>query len=124
MKISGCSTIRRFVVTTLVGSFALGLATASIAGDSRDVRSITVKFADLNVSNPQGAAVLYGRIARAAKSVCTPADYSPWPISQMNGCVHKAIADAVTKVNQEALYTVYNQHNKPPLPARLLSQTR
>jgi hypothetical protein len=30
----------------------------------------------------------------------------------------------VKKVNQQALYTVYNEHNKTPLTPALLSQTR
>jgi UrcA family protein len=45
----------------IVGALALGSAVAN-AEDSRGARSITVKFADLKVSTPEGAAALYGRL--------------------------------------------------------------
>jgi hypothetical protein len=64
------------------------------------------------------------RIAKAPKSVCilvgSPSNFG----SRDDRCVHKAIADAVTKVNQKELYSVYNQHNTPPLTPTLLAQTR
>lgn len=117
------STRRRFVVTAIAGALALGFAMTSSADQSHDVRQVTVKFADLNISNPEGAAALYGRIRAAASRVCAPDQYSSFPFrSRTDDCIHKAIADAVTKVNQSALYAVYNQHNKTPLPATLLSQ--
>ena len=31
-------------------------------------------------------------------------------------CVHKAIADAVTKVNQPELFAIYNSKNHEPRP--------
>jgi hypothetical protein len=34
----------------------------------------------------------------------------------MGACVHKAIADAVAKVDQPALFAVYNAHNGQPTP--------
>lgn len=115
------NTSSRFAVAAICGSLALGLATAASANDTR---SITVKFADLDVSTQQGANELYGRIAKAAKSVCTLVGSSSIFGSRDERCVHKAIADAVTKVNQKELYTVYNRHNTPPLTPTLLSQTR
>jgi len=54
-----------------------------------------------------------------------PAQSSSDPFkSEFDNCVHKAIADTVTKVNRMELYTVYNQHNTPALPTSLLSQQR
>jgi UrcA family protein len=121
ININTRSFVRRCVAVAICGSFALGLATTASASDER---SITVKFADLDVASPQGAAELYGRIDKAARTVCA---LTGWPgiyPSQFNNCVHKSITDAVTKVNQQALYTVYNEHNKTPLTPALLSQTR
>jgi UrcA family protein len=81
-----------------------------------------VKFTDLKISNPSGALVLYERIRAAAQGACsyywfkTDADEAR--------CVHDAIANGVTKVNQPALSAVYNAKNKTPLPTALVSQNR
>lgn len=117
--------IRHVMTAAIVGTLALGFALPAGAGDATETRSITVKFGDLNVSSPDGAAALYSRIRSAAKTVCGPDESSSYPFrTAFNACVHKAIADAVTKVNRMELYTVYNQHNKPALPTGLLSQQR
>jgi UrcA family protein len=117
--------VRRVFVSAMVGALAVGSTAPSFAADSVAVPSITVKFGDLNVASPEGASALYGRIRMAAKEVCSPLSARDLASqARMGACVHKAIADAVTKVNQPALFLVYNQHNKTPLPAALLSQTR
>lgn len=114
--------IRHVMTAAIVGTLVSGFA---IPAGAADARSITVKFGDLNVSSPEGAAALYARIRSAAKTVCSPAESSADPFrTEFSACVHKAIADAVTKVNRMELYTVYNQHNTPALPTGLLSQQR
>ena len=115
--------IRHVMTAAIVGTLVSGFALPAGAADT--TRSITVKFGDLNVSNAEGAAALYARIRSAAKSVCAPEQSPSDPFStDFRACVHKAIADAVTKVNRMELYTVYNQHNTPALPTGLLSQQR
>ena len=39
-------------------------------------------------------------------------------------CVHDAIANAVTKINQPALSAVYHAKNKTSVPSNLVSQSR
>lgn len=120
-----CINVVRVFIIAMVGSLTAGLAAPSLAADSGDLPSVTVRFGDLNVSSPEGAATLYGRISAAAKGVCASLDGRDLGSrARWDACVHKAIADAVTKVNQPALFVVYNQRNKTPLPAALLSQTR
>ena len=117
------SRFRRYASAAIVGVLALGLGAVASADDS-NVRKITVKFGDLNVSTPEGAAALYARIHSAARSVCAPEDsWFPFRAS-VSECIRKATADAVTKVNQPALIAQYNAHYKTPLPAPLLSQSR
>jgi UrcA family protein len=111
-------------VTAIFGILTLSFGIASFADDGNDVRKVTVKFADLNVSTPEGAATLYSRIRTAAKTVCAPTGYELFPSSGVNDCIQKAIAGAVTKVNQTSLYAVYNEHYRKPLPKTLLSQSR
>jgi UrcA family protein len=104
------------IVATVLSAFAVPV---SAAADS-DVRKVTVKFGDLNLATPEGAAALYARIRVAAREVCTQSS-DIWGSS--DACVQKAIADAVTKVNRPTLFLVYNQHYKPSLPTTLLART-
>jgi UrcA family protein len=80
---------------------------------------MTVKYGDLNLSNPQGAATLYRRIAQAAHAVCDSSDDSPWSLAAVHSCVNKAVTDAVTEVGQPQLIAVYNAKNRQPLPFTL-----
>lgn len=117
--------IRHVTTAAIIVTLASGFALPAGAADTTQVRSMTVRFADLNVSSPQGAAALYARIRSAAKTVCEPAKSIADPFkTRFDACVRKAIADAVIKVNRMELYGVYNQHNKVPLPTTLLSQQR
>lgn len=117
--------IRNVLSAAIVGTLVSGYALSAGAADTTEVRSITVKFGDLNTSSPEGAAALYGRIRAAANTVCSPNESIGSPFrTAFETCVHKAIADAVTKVNRMELYAVYNQHNRPALPPTLLSQQR
>jgi UrcA family protein len=116
--------LRRFVATAILGSLSLGFSGASLADGSSDVRQLTVKYGDLNITNPDGARALYKRISTAAWKVCAPPDGSMRYISETEKCVHKSIADAVTAVNQPALYAAYNEKNKTPLATNLLAQGR
>lgn len=116
------SLIRHVTTAAIIVTLASGFALPAGAADPTEAPRITVKFGDLNVSNPQGAAALYARIRSAAKTVCVPGESRLSPL--VDACVHKAIADAVIRVNRMELYGVYNQHNKPPLQATLLSRQR
>ena len=116
--------LRRVVATAIIGGLSLGFSGASLADGNSDVRQLTVKYGDLNVTNPDGARQLYKRISAAAWKVCAPPDSSMAYMSETERCVHKAIADAVTAVNQPALFAAYNEKNKTPLPTSLLAQGR
>jgi UrcA family protein len=107
--------IRRLIATAILGALASGFAGVSAATDS-GARSMTVRYGDLDLSNPQGAATLYRRIVQAGRAVCDSSDSSPWALAAMHNCVNKAVADAVTKVGQPQLIAVYNAKNPQPLP--------
>ena len=112
---------RGVIATAICGALAAGFGTVS-AADGRPPASEIVKFADLNISKAAGAAVLYDRIRAAAQGVCSY--YVFESDAAQNRCLHDAIANAVVKVNQPALFAVYNVKNKPPLPNTLVSQSR
>jgi len=114
--------LRRLIATAIVGALASSFGTVSAADVRLDSRSQIVKFADLNISNPPGAATLYARIRAAAESVCSYYVFTSDGAEKR--CINNAIANAVTKVNEPALFAVYNAKNKPRLPAALVSQRR
>ncbi len=117
--------LRRIVATVLFGTLASGLVAGAKAADSGDALSETVKYGDLDLSNSQGATTLYTRIRIAAANVCSPFDHRSFASQRLlDACVHKAIADAVKKVDQPALFTVYNAKNAASKPVILASSSR
>lgn len=110
---------RRVLATGILGAFACSLATVCTAADPMDAPQTTVNFADLNATNPQGVAALYARIERAAREVCQPLEERYFKSTVHDACVHKAIADAVAKIDRPALFNVYNAHNGRPTPIAL-----
>jgi UrcA family protein len=125
MNIRKASRLRGLVTIALVSALTSTLASVCAAGNSGDTVSQTVKYGDLDLSTPEGATALYRRIASAARNVCSARNMDTWNFawrSQSTACVQKAIADAVTKVNQPALFLVYNENYKPSLPINLVSR--
>jgi UrcA family protein len=114
--------LRRLSATVLFSALALSFAAMSQASDATAANQATVKYADLNVSTPAGAAALYARINVAANRVCSTLDGRDLAFkTQFNRCVNKAIADAVTKVDQPALYSIYNAKSSTQKPIMLAS---
>ena len=91
-------------LNVLLAAAALGLGAAGGADAAVTAtgltRSETVRFADLNTDNVEGAAVLYGRIKQAAHRVCEYSTTEPeFTVSRLDvRCVHDAVSDAVAKV--------------------------
>jgi UrcA family protein len=109
--------LRVVFAAAVLGAVAAGIATPGIAGDYTEVRSITVQYGDLNLSNPLGAATLYGRIVGAAHEVCDLDDDNLTARASERACVEKAVADAVTKVGHPELFAVYSAktHRASPM---------
>ena len=87
-------------------TIAMWLACVLVAFNAHagDVRSETVKFADLNLGTPSGVQVLYKRIHAAAQRVCE----QPQGESQaVRACAAKAESDAISKVNVPLLTAFY-----------------
>jgi UrcA family protein len=117
--------LRGLIATAIVSALATSFAVDCAAADSTNAPNVIVKYGDLNVSNPQGAVVLYRRIRTAAETVCPRFDHGDLRSEmQKDACVSKAIAEAVTKVNEPALFAIYNEKSATPLPTPLLSQSR
>jgi len=120
MNLSTTSGLRGLIATAIFGFLGLGLCVVAAADPSAESR--TVKFADLNISDPSGAHALYMRIRAAAQVVCS---YYWFPTeADKAGCVRDATADAVTRINRSALFAVYDATNKTSVPRSLPSQNR
>jgi len=123
MNTSTASTgLRGLIATAIFGALASSFSAVCAADPSSSSVSVTVKFADLKISNPSSALVLYERIRAAAQGACsyywfkTDADEAR--------CVHDAIASAVAKVNQPELSAAYNAKYKTLASGTLVSQSR
>ena len=121
MTISTAATgLRGLIAAAIFGALAASFSAVSTADPSS--ASVTVKYADLDITSPSGAHKLYARIEAAADAACsyfwfkTDADEAR--------CVQQTIANAVTKVNQPALSAVYNAKYKTSAPSALVSQSR
>jgi UrcA family protein len=68
-----------------------------------------VSFKDLNLNSPEGAAVLYGRIKKAAYEVCGQGNtYNLSQFHAVEHCVSDAVSRAVAQVNSPMLTNLYN----------------
>jgi UrcA family protein len=95
-----------------VASFALSISTIARADSIPEFRSETVKYADLNTANVEGAAVLYKRLVNAAKSVCR--DMEPGRslglMRPYHQCVQVALSNAITDVDRPAVTAYATAH--------------
>jgi UrcA family protein len=90
-------------------AIAMWLACALVASNAHagdEVRSETVKFADLNLGSPAGVEALYGRIHAAARRVC---DQPAGEQAGIRGCMRKAESEAIGKVNVPLLTAFYQK---------------
>jgi UrcA family protein len=69
----------------------------------------TVSFKDLDLTSEQGAKVLYVRLQRAAREVCSPLESLELSRRRTwQSCVDSALGTAVTKVNNPLVAALHN----------------
>jgi UrcA family protein len=107
-------TIRTTLYTTLYclcGATALlALQTTARAADD-DLPSRRVSYADLDISKPAGAKVLYRRIEAAAEQVCgNEGRRNLSAMTRDRACIDEAVATAVARVNSVALRDLHSTH--------------
>jgi UrcA family protein len=73
--------------------------------DTFEPRSVTVRFADLDTANTEGAATLYRRLKTAAVSVCR--DLEPGRelarVRVYSYCIHTALSNAIVTIDRPAV---------------------
>jgi UrcA family protein len=76
----------------------------------------TVKFQDLNINSPAGAAALYQRLHAAARHVCfTEWDRGPAKMQQAEVCANEAESRAVSRLNVAELTAYYQVKSRQDL---------
>ncbi len=72
-------------------------------------RKIAVSYADINISNPSGAAILLDRIALAAKNVCGPEpDIRDLTAHRLyDSCYKSAMNKSVASVASSTVQRIY-----------------
>lgn len=112
--------LRNLVAGAALSALAFSFATVSRADDDLAPPQVIVKFADLNVSNSQGAQTLYRRIHGAAVNVCSRmyVDEQAYKWHE-SACLQKVIGDAVMKVNRPALSAIFASNFSVPQPMAL-----
>jgi UrcA family protein len=121
MKIKAQSELAKFLMLACV----VGLCgTAFVAqAEARDPTAASttviypVRYSDLDLSKMKGAKILYLRIRYAAEMVCESA--ATWGKREGEACVHKAVNDAVARVNAPLL-TQYSELRRKGDKAGLL----
>lgn len=105
------------ITATIFGSLALCGSSVSAAADGPMLEAV-VTYSDLDLSNPQNARELYSRITAAANKVClsNPVDGRSLAVhAWLRECAHHAVADAVIRIDQPALFAIYNSKNRSPI---------
>jgi UrcA family protein len=88
----------------LCGALTLGALQGTARATDGGLASQKVSYADLDISRPAGAKVLYGRIVAAAHRVCGSSGFDSLAVKhQIDVCTDRAIDNAVKDVGSAAL---------------------
>lgn len=102
--------------TVMVVAFALATALSPAWAVERDdmatgTPALSVRHADLDLSDPLDAQAMLQRLKRAASTVCAVPEIdrpSPTLRRQMEDCKQAALADAVTALSAPAVTRLYD----------------
>jgi UrcA family protein len=99
---------RNLVLSSLI-ALAIGSASFEAAAADGAAPSVKVSYADLDLSRPAGAQMLYRRLKHAAASVCGPSvkpaeldRYAAW-----KSCYEPALHNAVMQVGAPGVFARY-----------------
>jgi UrcA family protein len=117
------------ICTAIISASVLSLSALS-AASAADVgatpKSVTVRFADLDLNKVDGAVTLYNRLQRAARSVCSPLR---GPIALRDSrryaeCVDAAVSNAVATVDHPVVteYFAGKAGARSRVPAQIASE--
>jgi UrcA family protein len=113
--------------TFSLSSIAVLSLIAMSGAHAGDVPTLTVKYADLDLSRTEGAATLYGRISHAARTVCAPLDFvqtaAPMGMGDAyKNCFSNAVSGAVSKIHSPVLSAYVASKTGTPATIKLASR--
>ena len=109
---TGILKIALLAATVNVGALAAQTASALPADPAQ---SKIVKYSDLNLATNGGAETLYGRLHRAAESVCGDTAWGQLPLDvylATQSCEKNAMSRAVAKVDSPKLTALFDQRTR------------
>jgi len=109
---------RAFLACSIALLLACVLAASNAVADDQ-LRSETVKFADLNVNTMAGAEALYRRIYGAARRVCGYEATSIFSQTTWRNCVRPTVDATVAKANNPLLTALHTGRNPAPATAMI-----
>jgi UrcA family protein len=116
---------RALIATAILGVLVSSFAAECGAADSTEAPKAIVRYADLDISSSQGAAMLYNRIRSASEGLCAPLDARDLGSKfRAKACVQRAIEGAVAQVNRPGLSALYVAKYGVQQPAKLLTADR
>jgi UrcA family protein len=98
-------------IATLAAGLAVNQASAAPWDDTP--RSVVVHYSDLNLSQPQDARKLYGRIKEAAREACgdiSSADLARF--GQFHNCVDHAVTNAVAAISARQVKEIHEAQSQ------------
>ena len=109
---------RPFLACSFAILVACLLAASNAVADDQ-VRSETIKFADLKVDTAAGAEALYHRIYGAAQRVCGYEATSVWSQTVWRSCVRPTVDATVAKANNPLLTALHTGRKPAPATAMI-----
>jgi UrcA family protein len=88
----------------------------TMADQPAQVRSVVVRFGDLDLSGADGASALYQRFKHAAWAVCKRPDGGFGDPGVFLHCYHDALARGVRDLGNAEVTAQYNEEHKETLP--------
>lgn len=87
------------------------IATARVADQNADSSSITVSYADLNITTNEGVAVLYRRLQSASRQVCGSYSgrTSVQEATMIRRCFDEALTNAVASTGSTKLAAMHTE---------------
>jgi UrcA family protein len=104
------STIAKYCALVGIVTLAAGLSInqASAASSDDIVKSVVVRYSDLDLSEPKDARALYRRIQTAALVACGEVGPNQLAhLKQFHDCVDQAVANAVAHVNSQQVTEIH-----------------
>lgn len=97
------------VAFLLTATMATGAMASTVEMNNHGHKSVTINYADLNITNEAGAKILYNRIGKAASKICSIATGAA-PIGMLvaqRNCVNETIAATVKRIDNDQIEALH-----------------